>query len=74
MGAVWFGGLARILIARGLIAFGALAGFVAALWCVQFGAWIVGAHALSDLALVSVVLIGPLWAGWLGIKLLRNTI
>lgn len=69
LAAVWFGGLAKLLLATGHSGLGWLAAVVSALWALLFSAWLIGLHELSDLFLMIVVLVSPIWAAWLGIRL-----
>ena len=69
LAAVWFGGMSALLGAIKLRGLGLMAGCIAALWGLLFITWLAGLHELSDLFLVIVVLISPIWAAWLGFKL-----
>ena len=69
LAAVWFGGLAKLLSATGFKGLGWLAALIAVLWGLLFTSWLAGLHELSDLFLMIVVLVSPIWAAWLGIRL-----
>ncbi|MEM9571820.1 MAG: hypothetical protein AAF996_10150 [Pseudomonadota bacterium] len=69
LAAIWFGGLAKLLLTTGNKGLGWLAALISALWALLFTAWLIGLHELSDLFLVIVVLVSPIWAAWLGIRL-----
>ena len=73
MAAIWLGGLAKLLPMIGHKGLGWFAGFIATLWAALFITWLTGLHEISDLFLVAVSLIFPIWAAWLGFTLLRSS-
>ncbi|MEM9670774.1 MAG: hypothetical protein AAF950_17820 [Pseudomonadota bacterium] len=68
---VWLGGLSKVLIQHNMRWLGIGALLVAIIWLAQFVTWVAGAHDFSNLTLMLVVVVGPLWAFCLGIALLR---
>lgn len=72
LAALWLGGLAKLLMRGGRRGLGGFAGLLALIWGVQFAGWHIGAHGVSDIALIATTLLSPLWAAWLGISLWRN--